>query len=411
MITFYKNETDVIFELEPLEGYPYYSRITVGYCNFDKELSPNDLYFQIEYASSNTGDINRKTVRYIIKNANDDNYIITRIFNEFIPYGEDYTYDKVFCSIFNTTTFETIGEVGGSGYMRISELPTKLYLGKQTNNSNIFSNNTLYKYGILRTLNNIISTINCVVVNDDIPHIKIKITEGNFLYGVQNVYGILENTPKGKEFVGFTFNPFSNKVDVKLGTTIINDYIYNLYPVYDYIKTPTEENLKTSIICYKNSAEDIRVSKQDYLTNSTNFPDEIPITFLDDCDIIRPLISLVTDGKSIDFNYVYLKPLNRYYFIEDVVYKSNNIVELILKIDILMTYKNSIYELYGFIDRNEFEHTTQIIDDKRVVYSGYDVSSTTIQTDLFKPRTTESGATVPPQTLYVTGFDIFLEGD
>ena len=402
MITFYRNETDVAFELEPLENYPYYTKITVGYCEFDKELSPNDLYFDIEYASSNTGDITTKTVRYIIKNVNDDNYVTYALLKDFIPEDEDYPTDKIFCNIFNTKTYQSVGIVGGSGYTRISELPTKLYLKRQSNNCNVLSNNTLYKYGIPITFNNIISAINCSIINDVNPYIRVEIIRDYFLFRVENVYGVLENTPKGKEFVGFTFTPFSNKVDVKIGETLINDYVYNLYPVYEYVKTPTQEDLKTTITCYKNSADSIRVFKHDYLTDSVNFPDLIPITFLDDCDVINPIISLITDGKPIDFNYVYLTPLNRYYFVEDIVYKSNNVVELLLKIDILMSNAVGIRSLKAFVTRNEFQHNNSIIDDKRVVHSGTEISTIEIETNLFYDEDTTDNNDLG--TLAINGF-------
>lgn len=402
MITFYKNETDIIFELEPLEGYPYYSKITVGYCKFDNELSPNDLYFEINYRSSNLDPAKFKTVRYIIKNANNDNYTTVILSDKFVPIDGPFYEKNTFCTIFNHTTHEPIGSVSGIGGVPqlISDIPNKLYLGRYTNKSNVFSNNTLYKYGILSTFNRIVTSINCSVVNDDIPYINIMHTKEDGTYRNDRVYGVLENTPKDKEFVGFTFSPYSKKVDIKLGETIINDYVYNLYPVYDYIKTPTEEDKIPEITLYKNSAEKIVVDKTNYLTEV----DKTVLTFRDECDIISPKI--VLNRTDLDFNYVYIKSLKRYYFVNNITIINNNLMNVDLTIDILMSYKDGIRNLRPFVGRNEFYYDENIIDDKRVILNGHTTNITTIETDLFKTVSDGDGHEYSPNSLFVNGFNL-----
>lgn len=408
MITFYKNETDIIFELEPLEGYPYYSKITVGYCKFDNELSPNDLYFEINYRSSNLSGANLKTVRYIIKNANNDNYVTALLLNEFIPEGERLPDSKIFCNIFDYTTHEPIGSVMGAGGVPqlISDIPSKLYLHRITNKTNVFSNNTLYKYGILVTFNRIVTSINCSVVNDDIPYINIMHTKEDETYRNDRVYGVLENTPKDKEFVGFTFSPYSKKVDIKLGETIINDYVYNLYPVYDYIKTPTEEDKIPEITLYKNSAEKIAVDKTNYLIEVA----KTVLTFRDECDIISPKI--VLNRTDLDFNYVYIKSLKRYYFVNNITIINNNLMNVDLTIDILMSYKDGIRNLRPFVSRNEFYYDENITDDKRVIYNGHTTHTTTIETNLFKMKVDEYDNEHNPNSLFINGFNLdIISGD
>lgn len=48
-----------------------------------------------------------------------------------------------------------------------------------------------------------------------------------------------------------------------------------------------------------------------------------------------------------------------------------------------MSYKDAIYACKGFIERNEFTSNPYIVDNKRVVEQGYDVTEYTIANDLF----------------------------
>lgn len=399
MIKFYKNPNEVIFEFEP--KYEHFRRIDVGYCNYNGDLTPNDLYFKVRYVYASSSGSIYEDVEYIIKNANDDEYVTNLLLSEFHSDGP-IPNNIILCNLYNLDTHEATAVIGGVGYHPFTEIPNDIYLYRYINKSNVLSNNTLHKYGILNTFNHIEAKINCSIVDDDISYINIKVFReiDDISYRNEKVYGVLENTPEGKEFVGFTFSPFSKKVDIKLGETLINDYIYNLYPVYDYIKIPTEEDKIPEIILYKNSAEKIVVNKTNYLTEV----DKTVLTFRDECDIISPKI--VLNRTDLDFNYVYIKSLKRYYFVNNITNINNNLMNVDLTIDILMSYKDGIRNLRPFVGRNEFYYDENIIDDKRVILNGHTTNITTIETNLFKTVSDGDGNEYSPNSLFVNGFNL-----
>lgn len=77
------------------------------------------------------------------------------------------------------------------------------------------------------------------------------------------------------------------------------------------------------------------------------------ILFLNGVDFLRPIITVKT--LPADINYCYIESLGRYYFIEDVRNLKNELFELSLKCDVLMTYKNDIEETQVIITESSNE--------------------------------------------------------
>lgn len=119
---------------------------------------------------------------------------------------------------------------------------------------------------------------------------------------------------------------------------------------------------------YKNTAEPNRLDKTDYLTlvNSLNgeFREENSITSLS---------ITIEYNKVPDFNYIYIPTFNRYYYVDDVISVRTNLWEIILSVDVLMSFKDAIMSCKGFVERNEFTYNEKIIDNKRVVEQGVDI--------------------------------------
>ena len=57
-------------------------------------------------------------------------------------------------------------------------------------------------------------------------------------------------------------------------------------------------------------------------------------------DIIKPFLRLSRDMTQ--YNYCFIRELNRFYFIDDVAIENNGIKDYRLSIDVLMTYKTEI---------------------------------------------------------------------
>lgn len=71
-------------------------------------------------------------------------------------------------------------------------------------------------------------------------------------------------------------------------------------------------------------------------------------------DIIKPFLRLSRDMTQ--YNYCFIRELNRFYFIEDVVIENNGIRNYKLSIDVLMSYKTEI-----------MNNKTHIIESENVI--------------------------------------------
>lgn len=81
---------------------------------------------------------------------------------------------------------------------------------------------------------------------------------------------------------------------------------------------------------------------------------KISLNFNDEFDKIYPKIK-ITSSEPFKFNYCYFPNLDRYYFIDKVVERRNGYFELSLTLDVLMTFKDAILNLYGTVtQRTQF---------------------------------------------------------
>lgn len=71
-----------------------------------------------------------------------------------------------------------------------------------------------------------------------------------------------------------------------------------------------------------------------------------------DFTVINPTL-LLKFSEYPKYNYVYIPAVNRYYFIEDIVIKSEKTFELKLKCDVLESFKEDILKGYGKMVKSE----------------------------------------------------------
>lgn len=100
-------------------------------------------------------------------------------------------------------------------------------------------------------------------------------------------------------------------------------------------------------VLYNNQSQENKLNK--VLTNKGTRT----IIFLDSVDFLRPRITV----KSLptETNYVYIESLGRYYFISDIKNLKNELFELNLRCDVLMTYKQDIEESQAIITESANE--------------------------------------------------------
>lgn len=182
--------------------------------------------------------------------------------------------------------------------------------------------------------------------------------------------------PENSYLAGFSTVANSNVPEYELNefyTTSITEST-TFYPVF---KSNTHDNI-IEVLTFQNIAEKNRVDKSNYLTHIST----INGTIRNETSIVNPTI-IIENELQPNFNYVYIPQFGRYYFVNNITSIRNKLWELNLNIDVLMTYKNGILSCNGFIDRNENEFNPNIIDKKRVIEEGRNISIETVTNEVF----------------------------
>lgn len=133
------------------------------------------------------------------------------------------------------------------------------------------------------------------------------------------------------------------------------------------------------LVLYKNSAELDIVDK-------TNYLEEVGVI----SGVFREAASVVHLAVTIeyptvpDFNYVYVGAFRRYYTVTGFTTIRQNLWEISLSIDVLMTYKDVIMATTAFVDRNEFEYNANLVDTKNVVEEEFEYTTTELPNNVFR---------------------------
>ena len=110
------------------------------------------------------------------------------------------------------------------------------------------------------------------------------------------------------------------------------------------------------ITLYKNSAEDIRVDKTNYLSAPQTFTG----TLREESSVIVPSIQIelpTSDGVQLNvanYNYAKIPYFNRYYYIKNITYDYNSLVTLDLVCDVLMSNKENLYNAKAILTRSPY---------------------------------------------------------
>ena len=106
------------------------------------------------------------------------------------------------------------------------------------------------------------------------------------------------------------------------------------------------------------------VDKTSYLGTGTNMTNSVKLEGKQ--NIVSPVLTVYSTTKPA-FNYVYIDTFARYYFVDSIIWISNNMWKAFLKVDVLMSFKTSIGQLVGVASRLEDKGGhTMIIDDRLV---------------------------------------------
>ena len=84
-----------------------------------------------------------------------------------------------------------------------------------------------------------------------------------------------------------------------------------------------------------------------------------------DMSIQTPTILLQLDSFTdvINFNYIQIPELRRYYYVVESTIKEDGYVQIKCRVDVLKSFKNDILESTQYIDRQQNKCTYQLPDD------------------------------------------------
>lgn len=84
-----------------------------------------------------------------------------------------------------------------------------------------------------------------------------------------------------------------------------------------------------------------------------------------------------------DCNYAFIPQLNRYYFITDIVAVNNRLWEVRMHVDVLMTNRVQLENVYGFVTRNEFTYDVFLEDNERIYDNNPIIEYVEIESNVF----------------------------
>lgn len=84
----------------------------------------------------------------------------------------------------------------------------------------------------------------------------------------------------------------------------------------------------------------------------------------DNTSILNPVILL--KNADLTTNYCFISKFNRYYFIDDIVTRSDGLTELRCSVDVLYTYNADILKINTFIERQETAFNPYIVDNELI---------------------------------------------
>lgn len=99
---------------------------------------------------------------------------------------------------------------------------------------------------------------------------------------------------------------------------------------------------------YKTDSEPEKIDKT--LSDAT----QLTGSLRNESNVITPRIMVEADaGALAEKNYAYIPEFDRYYFVSDVVSVRNNVCMVIMRVDVLMSFKSQIRANYAFLEKQK----------------------------------------------------------
>ncbi len=186
-----------------------------------------------------------------------------------------------------------------------------------------------------------------------------------------------------KHFTGLT--TVKNGVTVRILSGKVTSFsVREPLALYEIYGKAEEEPTTFVMHFYTNTAENNRVDKTNFLTSTITLNGVLR----ESCSIMAPAFNIEVKKVSdvLNSNYVYIPAFRRYYFITDITSLYKNIWRVSCSCDVLMSFKDSIYQLEGIIGRNENEYNDMIPDNEIVTELGVEREFIDLYTAAFETQ-------------------------
>lgn len=189
----------------------------------------------------------------------------------------------------------------------------------------------------------------------------------------------IPQAPKGYGFAGLSTNKNANEAEIIINeTTLLYGLAQDLdlYIIYQKILPSDAIN----VILYQNRGEKNRVNKRNYLTEVM----KLRGVFRGPFSIEEPTLTLQLN-EFINFNYVYIQELQRYYFVRSSSGLNNNFYDINLKVDPLFSFMNEFRTSTAEILRSSIvsKQDPYIVDNLLPLKNDNIIDVYTIDNDIF----------------------------
>lgn len=187
-----------------------------------------------------------------------------------------------------------------------------------------------------------------------ISKFKINVVSGVVYYIIDGTTVNYHTIPTitGKQFVGLSISASSDVPLIFKNSTYQINGDLTLYECYrDESEVPTTFDLY--LFTNGSPKDEVRKDLTSVGTLSGSLREE--------CSVINPIIKVET-ANILYFNYVYIPIFKRYYYVTGTRVIRKGLWELSLKVDVLMTYADLIYQQEAYVTRNEYQYDEDKID-------------------------------------------------
>ena len=107
-----------------------------------------------------------------------------------------------------------------------------------------------------------------------------------------------------------------------------------------------------------------------------------------DMNIQNPTISLQLDSftEVINFNYIYIPELRRYYYVDNSTIREDGFVQIQCKVDVLKSFKTDILASTQYVERQENKCSYQVPDNGYTIKSNRNLTIKNFGSEIINPN-------------------------